>query len=87
MGTLKVDGQVVAQHEMPKSLPFTLAWDESLDIGSDTLTGVDDGDYQPPFTFTGKLNKVTLKIERPELSKADIEKLQQAQNAIENSKE
>jgi len=87
MGTLKVDGKVVAQHEMPKSLPFTLAWDESLDIGSDTLTGVDDGDYQPPFTFTGKLNKVTLKIDRPELSKADIEKLQQAQKSIESSKE
>jgi hypothetical protein len=72
---------------MPKSLPFTLAWDESLDIGSDTLTGVDDGDYQPPFTFTGKLNKVSLKIDRPQLSKADIAKLEQAQKAVESGKE
>ncbi|MBX9914854.1 MAG: arylsulfatase [Pseudomonadaceae bacterium] len=87
MGTLKVDGQVVAQHEMPKSLPFTLAWDESLDIGADTLSGVDDGDYQPPFTFTGKLNKVTLKIDRPELSKDDIAKLEQAMHAAEASQE
>ncbi|MDO8698397.1 MAG: arylsulfatase [Pseudomonas sp.] len=87
MGTLKVDGQVVAQHQMAKSLPFTLAWDESLDIGSDTLTGVEDGDYQPPFTFTGKLNKVSLKIDRPELSKADIAKLQQAQQAVDSGKE
>ncbi|MFZ3183132.1 MAG: arylsulfatase [Pseudomonas sp.] len=87
MGTLKVDGQVVAQHQMAKSLPFTLAWDESLDIGSDTLTGVEDGDYQPPFTFTGKLNKVSLKIDRPELSKTDIAKLQQAQQAVDSGKE
>jgi arylsulfatase len=72
---------------MEHSLPFTLAWDESLDIGSDTLTGVNDADYLPPFTFTGKLNKLTLKIDRPELTQADIEKLKQAQQAIESGKE
>ncbi|WP_443690257.1 arylsulfatase [Pseudomonas sp.] len=87
MGTLKVDGKVADQHKMDHSLPFTLAWDESLDIGSDTLTGVNDADYLPPFTFTGKLNKITLKIDRPQLSKADIEKLEQAQRAIESGKE
>ena len=27
-----------------------LQWDESFDIGSDTLTGVNDEDYKPPFT-------------------------------------
>jgi len=26
-----------------------LQWDESFDIGSDTLTGVNDADYKPPF--------------------------------------
>ena len=87
MGTLKVDGKVVDQHKMEHSLPFTLAWDESLDIGSDTLTGVNDADYMPPFTFTGKLNRLTLKIDRPELSQADIEKLKQARQAIESGKE
>jgi arylsulfatase A-like enzyme len=87
MGTLKVDGNVVAQQEMKKTLPFTLAWDENLDIGSDTLTGVNDADYLPPFAFSGQLNKVTLKIDRPQLSKADIEKLAQAQKAIESGKE
>ena len=51
----------------------------SLDIGSDTLTGVNDGDYQPPFAFTGKLNRVTLTIDRPKLSEADKNKLMQAQ--------
>jgi hypothetical protein len=42
--------------------------DESLDVGSDTLTGMNDEDYQPPFPFSGKLNKVTLSIDRPQLT-------------------
>ena len=53
---------------MPKTLPMILQWDESFDVGSDTLTGVNDADYKPPFTFTGKLNKLTIKIDRPQLS-------------------
>ncbi|MBP2648323.1 MAG: arylsulfatase [Gemmatimonadetes bacterium] len=78
-GTLKVDGKVVATKEMPKTLPMILQWDESFDIGSDTETGVNDADYKPPFTFTGKLNKLTLKLDRPELTPTDIQKLQAAQ--------
>ena len=78
-GTLKVDGKVVATRTMPKTLPMILQWDESFDIGSDTETGVNDADYKPPFTFTGKLNKLTIKLDRPELSPADIQKLQAAQ--------
>src|SRR5258708_38761061 len=31
--------------------------DESFDVGVDTRTGVEDKDYQPPFRFTGKLDK------------------------------
>jgi len=77
-GTLKVDGKAVATKEMPKTLPMILQWDESFDIGSDTLTGVNDADYTPPFTFTGKLDKLTIKIDRPELSPADIKKLEEA---------
>ena len=64
---------------MPKTLPITLQWDESFDIGSDTLTGVNDADYKPPFTFTGKLNKLTIKVDRPKLSPDDIKKLEEAQ--------
>ena len=77
-GTLKVDGKVVATKTMAKTLPMTLQWDESFDIGSDTLTGVNDADYQPPFRFTGKLNKLTIKIDRPQLSAADIKSLEAA---------
>lgn len=78
-GTLKVDGKTVATQTMDKTLPMILQWDESFDIGSDTLTGVNDADYQPPFTFTGKLNKLTVKVDRPQLSEEDIKKLAAAQ--------
>ncbi|HRF13520.1 MAG TPA: sulfatase-like hydrolase/transferase, partial [Candidatus Accumulibacter phosphatis] len=77
-GTLKVDGQVVATRTMPKTLPMILQWDESFDIGSDTLTGVNDADYKPPFTLTAKLNKLTIKVDRPQLSPEDIKKLDAA---------
>jgi len=77
-GTLKVDGKEVATKQMPKTLPMILQWDESLDIGSDTLTGVNDADYKPPFALTAKLNKLTIKIDRPQLSPTDIKTLQNA---------
>ncbi len=80
-GTLKVDGKAVATEKMEKTLPMILQWDESFDIGSDTLTGVNDEDYQPPFTLTAKLNKLTIKIDRPQLTAADIEKLDSAKQA------
>ena len=51
---------------------------ESFDIGSDTLTGVNDADYKPPFALTTKLNKLTIKVDRPQLSPADIKRLQAA---------
>ncbi len=78
-GTLKVDGKVVCTQNMERTLPMILQWDESFDIGSDTLTGVNDADYKPPFPLTAKLNKLTIKVDRPQLSPADIEKLKAAQ--------
>jgi hypothetical protein len=80
-GTLKVDGKVVATKTMPKTLPSILQWDESFDVGSDTLTGVNDGDYKPPFPLTAKLNKLTIKLDRPQLSPEDIKKFQAAMGA------
>jgi arylsulfatase len=77
-GTLKVDGKVVDTKTMPKTLPMILQWDESFDIGSDTETGVNDTDYKPPFPLTAKLNKLTIKIDRPQLSPEDIKKLEAA---------
>ncbi len=78
VGTLKVDGTVVATEKMERTLPMILQWDESFDIGSDTLTGVNDDDYLPPFKLTAKLNKLTLKVDRPQLSPEDVRKLEAA---------
>ena len=77
-GTLKVDGVEVATKRMERTLPMILQWDESFDIGSDTLTGVNDADYQPPFPLTAKFNKLTIKVDRPQLSPDDIKRLKAA---------
>ena len=86
-GSLKVDGKVVATQTMERTLPMILQWDESFDVGSDTLTGVNDADYQPPFTLTAKLNKLTLKVDRPKLSPEDIKKLEEGMKKLEAGKE
>jgi arylsulfatase len=78
-GVLKVDGQTVATQTIPHTIPLIMQWDENFDIGADTGTPVDDQDYQVPFAFNGKLTKLTLTIDRPQLTPADIQKLQAAQ--------
>jgi adenine-specific DNA-methyltransferase len=72
------EGKAVQTITMPHTLPMILQWDESFDIGSDTLTGVNDADYQPPFALTAKLNKLTIKVDRPQLAPEDIKKLEAA---------
>jgi len=85
-GTLKVDGKAVQTIELPRTLPMILQWDESFDIGSDTLTGVNDADYQPPFPLTAKLNKLTITVDRPRLTPEDIKKLENTQaTAVDGS--
>ena len=74
-----MDGKAVQTITLPHTLPMILQWDESFDIGSDTLTGVNDEDYKPPFTLTAKLNKLTIKVDRPKLSPEDIKKLENAE--------
>jgi hypothetical protein len=68
LGVLKVDGQEVANHRIEHTIPFIFQWDETFDVGMDTGTPVDDKDYQVPFRFTGKLNRLTIKLEPLKLS-------------------
>jgi arylsulfatase len=75
-GVLSVDGKEVARNTIPHTIPFLMTIDESFDVGVDTRTGVDDNDYQPPFRFTGKLDKLTIKLVPPPIS-AEEEKLRQ----------
>jgi arylsulfatase len=80
-GTFKVDGKVVATQTMDRTIPLTMPWDETFDIGSDTGTPVDDQDYQVPFTFTGKILKLTITREPPVLTPDDVKKLEAAVRA------
>jgi hypothetical protein len=75
-GVLKVDGKEVATQQMERTIPIIMQFDESFDIGSDMQTPVDDQDYQVPFPLTAELNKLTIKIDRPQLSPEDKKKLE-----------
>jgi arylsulfatase A-like enzyme len=61
-GVLRVDNNEVAKQTIPHTIPFIVTVEETFDVGVDTRTGVDDGDYKPPFPFNGKLNKVTFNL-------------------------
>jgi arylsulfatase A-like enzyme len=70
-GVLGIDGTAVVTQAVPHTIPFLMTLDETFDIGSDTRTGVDDSDYQPPFTFTGTINELTYQLGPEQLSAAD----------------
>ena len=76
---IAVDGTEVANQKLPHTIPFQLEASETFDVGSDTGTGVDDADYQPPFAFTGKLNKLTLSLGQPQLTSEDEKRLRELQ--------
>jgi arylsulfatase len=61
-GVLTVDGREVASQKIPHTIPAILTIDESLDVGVDTRTGVDDKDYKLPFRFTGTIDRLTYKL-------------------------
>jgi arylsulfatase len=85
-GALKVDGKVVATQTMDRTVPLILQWDETFDIGADTGTPVDDHDYQVPFAFSGKINKLTVSVEPPKLTPQDEKKLSEAFRAEQDAK-
>jgi arylsulfatase len=64
-GMLSVDGKEVDRQSMEHTTPVTFAEDESFDVGMDTHTGVAmlQYRYDVPFKFTGKINKLTFKLE------------------------
>ena len=61
-GVMKVDGKEVARQQIPHTIPVIMTLDETFDIGTDTRTGVNDKDYKVPFTFNGKIIKVTVAL-------------------------
>ncbi|HTD14194.1 MAG TPA: arylsulfatase [Chthoniobacterales bacterium] len=85
-GTLTVDGQVVSTQKMEHTVPLILPVDETFDVGSDTGTPVDDADYQVPFKFTGKIDKLTIKLEPPVLTPEDEKRLKEAEQSAEDDR-
>ena len=77
-GVLKVDGQVVATRKIPHTVAFVFPADESFDVGIDTRTPVQDKDYQVPFAFNGKINKLTFNLGPSQLLAEDLEKVRAA---------
>jgi arylsulfatase len=67
-GVLSVDGKEVDRKSIEHGTPITFPEDETFDVGQDTRSGVAmiEYRYDPPFKFTGKINKLTFKLE-PEL--------------------
>jgi hypothetical protein len=61
-GVLSVDGREVRRLSIPRTIPFLIPPDETFDIGGDTRTGVNDLDYQVPFNFDGKIDKLTIHL-------------------------
>ena len=59
VGSLMIDGQVVASHETENIFFLMISW-SGLDIGLDRGTGVSH--YQTPNVFTGELVKVTIDL-------------------------
>ena len=64
-GTLKVDGKVVATEKMEHTIPIVFTVEETFDIGADTGSPIDDRDYQVPFNFSGKIDRLTIALDRP----------------------
>ena len=64
-GVLSVDGKEVDRKSIEHGTPITFPEDESFDVGIDTRTGVAmlEFRYDPPFRFTGKIDKLTFKLE------------------------
>jgi arylsulfatase len=64
-GVLYLDGKEVDRKSMEHTTPVTFAEDESFDVGQDTRTGVAmlEYRYEVPFKFTGKIAKLTFKLE------------------------
>ena len=77
-GVLKVDGKVVATGKQANSISFLQVADETFDVGVDLRTEINAKDYQVPFAFNGKIQKLTVKLGPSQLAAADQTKTAEA---------
>jgi hypothetical protein len=71
-GVLSVDGKEVAKNALKHATPILFPEDETFDVGEDTRTGVAlvEYRYDVPFKFTGKIDKLTFKLQPEQEAKA-----------------
>jgi arylsulfatase len=74
-GTLSVDGKQVAEGRINATIPGRFSLDETFDVGEDTGTPVNE-DYDVPFKFTGKIEKVVVNLGEYKLGADDQQKIQ-----------
>ena len=74
---LIVDGKVVAEGKLDKTIPFRISADETLDIGEDTGTPVSE-EYHVPFKFTGDLKNVVISLGNAKLTAGDQKAIDEA---------
>jgi hypothetical protein len=85
IGTLTVDGNEVSTQKVERTIPLVLPLDQTFDIGAAGPTPLDDRDYQVPFPFTGKIDKVTIAPDRPKLTPDDVKKFEAAERAAQDA--
>jgi arylsulfatase len=64
-GRLYVDDTLVAEGEIPRTVPFLFSLGEYLQIGLNESSAVSD-EYQPPFAYGGTLHRVIFEVESRE---------------------
>jgi arylsulfatase A-like enzyme len=67
MAVLMVDGKAAGEGKLGRTLAFRMSLDETLDCGEDTGTPVSE-DYRVPFKFTGKIEKVAVRLGEEKLT-------------------
>ena len=69
---LSVDGQEVAKNTLDHTTPVTFPEDETFDVGLDTRTplALIEYRYDVPFKFTGKIDKLTFKLQPEQAAEA-----------------
>jgi arylsulfatase A-like enzyme len=83
-GVLKVDGKEVSTLKFPKTIPFLMTIDETFDVGIDLRTGVNDQDYQVPFKFNGKINKLTINLGEDKLTESEHQEMERHLAMVNN---
>ena len=80
-GSLFVDGNKVAEGQLPRTIAVRFSLDETFDVGEDTGTPVAE-DYadKMPYRFTGTLKKLGVVLEPQKLSEEERKHLREQES-------